>query len=222
MHCSQFLGQCFTFSVVWNWHDSCQVNCCCYWFLELLSYLNICSRCAETEQGVAQAIIRSNVDFKREPWPKVSDNAKDLVKKMLDPDPKRRLTAQQVLGMIFLKGRSTMLMNFDAQKVLLLVTIGFLRYKMSETLTWVRLFCLYSRTSLATKCQEGSKCSLGWNCESKAQAIFRDEQAQEKSSKGNALKDEQHIQITTYFLASHSGRLIDVNWAVLILCQMNR
>lgn len=53
---------------------------------------------AETEQGVAQAIIRSVVDFRREPWPKVSDNAKDLVKKMLDPDPKRRLTAQEVLG----------------------------------------------------------------------------------------------------------------------------
>nr|AEL88279.1 calcium-dependent protein kinase [Dimocarpus longan] len=52
---------------------------------------------AETEQGVAQAIIRSVIDFKRDPWPKVSDNAKDLVRKMLDPDPKRRLTAQQVL-----------------------------------------------------------------------------------------------------------------------------
>jgi calcium-dependent protein kinase len=47
---------------------------------------------------VAQAIIRSVVDFKRDPWPKVSDNAKDLVKKMLNPDPKRRLTAQEVLG----------------------------------------------------------------------------------------------------------------------------
>lgn len=34
----------------------------------------------------------------------VSENAKDLVKKMLDPDPKRRLTAQGVLGsyLIFL------------------------------------------------------------------------------------------------------------------------
>lgn len=53
---------------------------------------------AETEQGVAQAIIRSVIDFKRDPWPKVSDNAKDLVKKMLDPDPRRRLTAQEVLG----------------------------------------------------------------------------------------------------------------------------
>lgn len=52
----------------------------------------------ETEQGVAQAIIRSVIDFKRDPWPKVSDAAKDLVKKMLNPDPKRRLIAQEVLG----------------------------------------------------------------------------------------------------------------------------
>ncbi|XVF75805.1 hypothetical protein PTKIN_Ptkin13bG0216400 [Pterospermum kingtungense] len=52
---------------------------------------------AETEQGVAQAIIRSVIDFKRDPWPKVSENAKDLVRKMLNPDPKQRLTAQEVL-----------------------------------------------------------------------------------------------------------------------------
>ncbi|KAL4557852.1 hypothetical protein LXL04_036046 [Taraxacum kok-saghyz] len=42
-------------------------------------------------------IIRSVVDFKRDPWPKVSDTAKDLVKKMLNPDPNSRLTAQEVL-----------------------------------------------------------------------------------------------------------------------------
>ena len=53
---------------------------------------------SETEQGVAQAIIRSVINFKRDPWPKVSDNAKDLVRRMLDPDPKKRLTAQGVLG----------------------------------------------------------------------------------------------------------------------------
>ncbi|KAK1697547.1 hypothetical protein QYE76_014244 [Lolium multiflorum] len=52
---------------------------------------------AETEQGVAQAILRGNIDFKREPWPHVSDNAKDLVRQMLQPDPKIRLTAKQVL-----------------------------------------------------------------------------------------------------------------------------
>lgn len=52
----------------------------------------------EKEQGVAQAIIRSVIDFKRDPWPRVSDNAKDLVRGMLNPDQKRRLTAHQVLG----------------------------------------------------------------------------------------------------------------------------
>ncbi|PSS21160.1 Calcium-dependent protein kinase [Actinidia chinensis var. chinensis] len=70
------------------------------WSAGVILYILLCGVppfWAETEQGVAQAIINSVVDFKRDPWPKVSDNAKDLVKKMLDPDPKRRLTAQQVL-----------------------------------------------------------------------------------------------------------------------------
>ncbi|KAK9123197.1 hypothetical protein Sjap_012799 [Stephania japonica] len=70
------------------------------WSAGVILYILLCGVppfWAETEQGVAQAIIRSVIDFKREPWPKVSENAKDLVKKMLDSDPKRRLTAEQVL-----------------------------------------------------------------------------------------------------------------------------
>ncbi|KAL7595342.1 hypothetical protein Lser_V15G28415 [Lactuca serriola] len=70
------------------------------WSSGVILYILLCGVppfWAETEQGVAQAIIRSVINFKRDPWPKVSDNAKDLVKKMLDPDQKRRLTAQQVL-----------------------------------------------------------------------------------------------------------------------------
>ncbi|KAK2967819.1 hypothetical protein RJ640_027713, partial [Escallonia rubra] len=48
--------------------------------------------------GVILYILLCGVPpFWADPWPKVSDNAKDLVKKMLDPDPKRRLTAQGVL-----------------------------------------------------------------------------------------------------------------------------
>ena len=52
----------------------------------------------ESEQGVAQAILRGIIDFKREPWPNISETAKNLVRQMLEPDPKRRLTAKQVLG----------------------------------------------------------------------------------------------------------------------------
>ena len=53
----------------------------------------------ETEQGVALAILRGVIDFKREPWPQISESAKSLVRQMLEPDPRKRLTAQQVLGM---------------------------------------------------------------------------------------------------------------------------
>lgn len=54
---------------------------------------------AESEQGVAQAILRGLIDFKREPWPSITESAKSLVRQMLEPDPKLRLTAKQVLGM---------------------------------------------------------------------------------------------------------------------------
>lgn len=70
------------------------------WSAGVILYILLCGVppfWAETEQGVAHAIIRSVLDFRRDPWPKVSDNAKDLVKRMLNPDPKRRLTAQEVL-----------------------------------------------------------------------------------------------------------------------------
>nr|ABY59017.1 calcium-dependent protein kinase [Triticum aestivum] len=70
------------------------------WSAGVILYVLLCGVppfWAETEQGVAQAIIRSGIDFKRDPWPRVSDNAKDLVRGMLNPDPRRRLTAQQVL-----------------------------------------------------------------------------------------------------------------------------
>ncbi|GKG56255.1 hypothetical protein Tco_0577330, partial [Tanacetum coccineum] len=57
--------------------------------------------CRELEAGyvdqTAQASFRSVINFKRDPWPKISDNTKDLVMEMLDPDPKLRLIAQQVL-----------------------------------------------------------------------------------------------------------------------------
>lgn len=70
------------------------------WSAGVILYILLCGVppfWAETEQGVAQAIIRSAIDFKREPWPKISEQAKNLVKQMLEPNPKLRLTAQQVL-----------------------------------------------------------------------------------------------------------------------------
>ncbi|KAG9134142.1 hypothetical protein Leryth_004829 [Lithospermum erythrorhizon] len=70
------------------------------WSAGVILYILLCGVppfWAESEQGVAQAILRGKIDFNREPWPSISDGAKNLVQQMLEPDPKLRLTAKQVL-----------------------------------------------------------------------------------------------------------------------------
>ncbi|KAJ8470172.1 hypothetical protein OPV22_024515 [Ensete ventricosum] len=52
---------------------------------------------AETEQGIFEEVLHGSLDFQSDPWPSISESAKDLVRKMLVRDPRRRLTAHQVL-----------------------------------------------------------------------------------------------------------------------------
>ncbi|XP_049402257.1 calcium-dependent protein kinase 20-like [Solanum stenotomum] len=51
----------------------------------------------ETEQGIFEQIVKGELDLVSEPWPAISESAKDLVRKMLVRDPKKRLTAHEVL-----------------------------------------------------------------------------------------------------------------------------
>lgn len=55
---------------------------------------------AETERGIFDAILEGVVDFESQPWPSISDSAKNLVRKMLTQDPKKRITSLKVLGML--------------------------------------------------------------------------------------------------------------------------
>ncbi|GFY81380.1 calcium-dependent protein kinase 24 [Actinidia rufa] len=71
------------------------------WSAGVILYILLCGVppfWADTEEGIAQAIIKCEVDFKRDPWSKVSDDAKDLVKGMLDPNPYTRMTVEEVLA----------------------------------------------------------------------------------------------------------------------------
>ncbi|KAF8409562.1 hypothetical protein HHK36_005640 [Tetracentron sinense] len=52
---------------------------------------------AETEKGIFDAILEGEIDFETAPWPSISSSAKDLVRKMLTHDPKKRITSAQVL-----------------------------------------------------------------------------------------------------------------------------
>ncbi|KAL6506152.1 Calcium-dependent protein kinase 17 [Orobanche gracilis] len=58
---------------------------------------------AESENGIFNAILRGHVDFSSDPWPSISNGAKDLVRKMLNSDPKQRLTAFEVLSHPWIK-----------------------------------------------------------------------------------------------------------------------
>ncbi|PIM98764.1 Ca2+/calmodulin-dependent protein kinase, EF-Hand protein superfamily [Handroanthus impetiginosus] len=52
----------------------------------------------ENEQSIFDAVLRGHLDLVSDPWPSISSSAKDLVKKMLQADPKDRLTASEVLN----------------------------------------------------------------------------------------------------------------------------
>ncbi|KAL5781080.1 hypothetical protein ACOSP7_006109 [Xanthoceras sorbifolium] len=70
------------------------------WSAGIILYILLCGVppfWAETEEGIAHAIVRGKIDFERDPWPKISTEAKKLVKNMLDPNPYSRLTIQEVL-----------------------------------------------------------------------------------------------------------------------------
>lgn len=53
---------------------------------------------AENEKGIFDAILQGDIDFVSAPWPTISESAKDLVRKMLTQDPRKRITPSQVLG----------------------------------------------------------------------------------------------------------------------------
>lgn len=52
---------------------------------------------ADNEQGIFEAILKGDIDYTCDPWPSISSSAKDLVNKLLQADPKQRLTAVEIL-----------------------------------------------------------------------------------------------------------------------------
>ncbi|CAN4126355.1 unnamed protein product [Withania somnifera] len=52
---------------------------------------------AENEQGIFEQVLHGDLDFTSDPWPSISEGAKDLMRRMLIRDPRKRLTAHEVL-----------------------------------------------------------------------------------------------------------------------------
>ncbi|KAK7276654.1 hypothetical protein RIF29_17798 [Crotalaria pallida] len=76
------------------------------WSVGVMLYILLCGVppfWAESETGIFKAILRGQVDFSSDPWPSISPQAKDLIRKMLSMNPRQRLTAHQVLNHPWIK-----------------------------------------------------------------------------------------------------------------------
>ncbi|KAI3738478.1 hypothetical protein L2E82_28511 [Cichorium intybus] len=70
------------------------------WSAGVIIYVLLCGVppfWAESENDIFEEVLKGKVDFSIDPWPKISESAKDLVKRMLVRDRKKRITAHEVL-----------------------------------------------------------------------------------------------------------------------------
>jgi calcium-dependent protein kinase len=73
---------------------------CDIWSCGVILYILLCGVppfYAETEAGIFRAVVKSTADFESHPWPRISAEAKDCVRKMLNRDVNARATAEQIL-----------------------------------------------------------------------------------------------------------------------------
>ncbi|KAK8509965.1 hypothetical protein V6N13_118511 [Hibiscus sabdariffa] len=57
----------------------------------------------ETEKEIFKAVLEGHLDLKSQPWPSISEGAKDLIRKMLARDPQTRITAAEALDHPWMK-----------------------------------------------------------------------------------------------------------------------
>ncbi|CAL0305399.1 unnamed protein product [Lupinus luteus] len=70
------------------------------WSIGVISYILLCGSrpfWARTESGIFRSVLRANPNFDDSPWPSISPEAKDFVKRLLNKDHRKRMTAAQAL-----------------------------------------------------------------------------------------------------------------------------
>ncbi|XP_017442529.1 CDPK-related kinase 3 [Vigna angularis] len=79
------------------------------WSIGVIAYILLCGSrpfWARTESGIFRAVLRADPNFDDLPWPTASAEAKDFVKRLLNKDYRKRMTAVQALSHPWLRDDS--------------------------------------------------------------------------------------------------------------------
>ncbi|KAG2306217.1 hypothetical protein Bca52824_025965 [Brassica carinata] len=86
------------------------------WSIGVIAYILLCGSrpfWARTESGIFRAVLKADPSFNEPPWPSLSFEAKDFVKRLLYKDPRKRMTASQALMHPWIAGSKKMSIPFD-------------------------------------------------------------------------------------------------------------
>lgn len=86
------------------------------WSIGVIAYILLCGSrpfWARTESGIFRAVLKADPSFDEAPWPSLSADAVDFVKRLLNKDYRKRLTAAQALSHPWLAGHHDLKIPLD-------------------------------------------------------------------------------------------------------------
>ncbi|PIA46429.1 hypothetical protein AQUCO_01500160v1 [Aquilegia coerulea] len=86
------------------------------WSIGVIAYILLCGSrpfWARTESGIFRAVLKADPSFDEPPWPSLSSEGKDFVKRLLNKDPRKRMTAAQALSHPWIRNYSDVKVPLD-------------------------------------------------------------------------------------------------------------
>ncbi|KAL0535916.1 hypothetical protein IC582_024845 [Cucumis melo] len=136
------------------------------WSIGVIAYILLCGSrpfWARSESGIFKAVLKADPIFDEPPWPSLSSEAKDFVKRLLVKDPRKRMSAAQALSHPWIKNSMDVkapldILIFKLMKIYM--RSSYLRKAalraVSRTLTIDELFYLKMQFSLLEPSKNGT------------------------------------------------------------------
>ncbi|GJN10999.1 hypothetical protein PR202_ga29156 [Eleusine coracana subsp. coracana] len=128
------------------------------WSIGVIAYILLCGSrpfWARTESGIFRSVLKADPSYNEAPWPSLTPEAMDFVKRLLCKDPRRRMTAAQALSHPWIRNYNDIKLPLDVLIFRLIkayIRSSSLRKAalraLSKTLTVDELFYLKAQFSL--------------------------------------------------------------------------